>query len=133
MKPENTPQNTKKPSTKPSITGGVLSIIALASSGIAHFLTHSEDRSTTTVTTAVGTAKDGPIADAAGNAVTGVLSVPFSVLAIFLALLALIFTVIRLGKVKAGGMVWSVIWILLSVWAISVAIGAIGVLKADPA
>lgn len=131
----NTPQaqNVKKPSTRASIAGGVLSILALLSSGIAHLLTHSEDRSTTTVTTAVGTTKDSPVADAAGNAVTGILSMPFSILAIFLALLALLFTALRFGKAKGAGLFWTLVWIGLSIWAISVAVGAISLLKADPA
>lgn len=134
MKPENVTQNPlKQPSTKPSIAGGILSILALLSAGIAHFLTHSESRSTTEVTTAVGKVKSGPVADAASNTVTGILSMPFSVVAILLGGLALLFTALRLRKVRVSGWVWSIIWILISIWAISIAIGAISLLKADPA
>ena len=131
MKPDNTPQNVQKaPSTKPSIAGGVLSILALLSAGIAHLLTHA--KSHTTVTTAVGKVDSGPIANGAGNAVTGVLSMPFAVGAILFAMLAILFTVIRFGKVKAGGMIWSIIWILFSVWAFKVAVGVFSILKANP-
>lgn len=131
----NTPQQNvpKVPSTRPSIAGGIFSILALMSAGIAHFLTHSESRTHTTVTTAVGTVDSGPIAHAASKSVTGILSMPFIVVAILFALLALLFTVIRLRKVKAGGMVWSLIWIGLSIWSFMLASGALNTLKANPA
>lgn len=133
MKPTITQSEVKKPSTKPSITGGILSILALLSAGIAYFLTHAEDRSHTEVTTAVGKVDSGPVADIASQSVTGILSMPFVVVAVVLALGAIVFTVLRLRRVKAGGFIWSVIWVLLSVWAISIASGALNVLKADPA
>lgn len=134
MNPNTTKQTPPKaPSTKPSIAGGVLSILALASAGIAHFLTHSESRTHTTVTTAVGKVDSGPVADIASKSVTGVLSMPFIVVAVCLGLLAILLTVIRIRKVKAGGLFWSIAWILLSVWSIAIASGAMNTLKANPA
>lgn len=113
--------------------GGVFSILALIGAGIAHFLTHSESRSHTTVTTAVGTVSNGPIAQVASKSITGILSLPFIVGAICFALLAMLLTVLRLRKVKAGGLFWSIVWILLSIWSISLAAGALSTLKAHPA
>ncbi|MGH7241080.1 MAG: hypothetical protein ACREGB_02160 [Candidatus Saccharimonadales bacterium] len=131
----NPPKTTtpKPPSTKPSIVGGIFSILALMSAGVAHFLTHSESRSHTTVTTAVGTVRSGPIAHAASKTVTGILSLPFIVVAICFALLALLLTMIRLRKVKVAGLFWSIVWVLLGIWSISLAVGALTTLKAHPA
>lgn len=134
MKP-NTPTNqpvAKKPSTKPSITGGIFSFLALISSGIAHFLTHSEARSETEVTTAFGKVDSGPVAEIASDSVTGILSMPFIVGAVFFAGIAILFTLLRLRKVKATGMVFSILWIAICVWAVAIAFGAFDVIKADP-
>lgn len=124
---------TKKPSTRSSITGAVVSLLALASAGIAHFLTHSDSRTTTEVTTAVGTVNSGPVADVASDSISGVLSMPFIVIAVVLAGLSLLFTVLRLRKVKAVGLVVSVIWIVVAIWAVMIAFGALETLRADPA
>lgn len=133
MKP-NTPTQTtpKQPSTKPSITGGILSILSLISAGIAYFLTHSESRSKTEVTTAVGTVDSGPLAEIASDSVTGILSMPFIVVAVVLALLAILFTVLRLHKVKTAGWIMSILWIGLSVWALMAAVNALQVIQYHP-
>lgn len=123
----------QKQSHKPSITGGVLAVLALVSAGISHFLTHAESRSTTEVTTPVGTVDSGPVADVASNSITGVLSMPFIVVAITLGLLSLLFTVLRLRKVKTAGLLMTIVFAVLAVWAITIAIGAMDTLKADPA
>lgn len=138
MKPQNTqqtPQPAKAPSTKPSITGGILSVLALLSSGIANFFAYADanGRTHTEVTTAVGTVDSGPVAHIASRSVSAIISLPFIVGAVVFALTAIIFTLIRLRKVKATGLVLSVVWIVLSVWAIVVAIGALDTFRATPA
>lgn len=136
MKPQNTTQAkqaAKTPSTKPSIAGGIFSILALLLAGIAHFLTHAEARTHTEVTTAVGKVDSGPVADIASKSVTGILSMPFIVGGVLFALIALLLTLVRLGKVKSTGLAFSLIWIAISVWAIMIAFGALDTLKADPA
>jgi hypothetical protein len=135
MQPQNIPptkQPVKVPSTKPSITGGVFAFLALASSGIAHFLAHADARSHTEVTTAVGKVDSGPVADVASKSISAVLSLPFIVGGITFALIALIFTVIRLRKVKTSGLVLSLLWILISIWAIAIAAGALSTFQAHP-
>lgn len=137
MKPQNQPPTqqaikTKTPSTKPSITGGIFSILALIVAGIAHFLTHAESRTNTEVTTPFGKVDDGPVADIAEKSVTGILSMPFIVVAVLFAIIAIIFTLIRLRKVKVTGLVFSLIWLGLSIWAIVIASGAMQVISADP-
>lgn len=130
-------QPTQSPTQKPkshrsSITGGIFSILALISSGIAYGLRNSDSRSTTEVTTPVGTVSDGPVADAASGAVTGILSFPFIIGAILFGLLALLFTFLRLRRVKTAGIILSIIWIAIAVFAIYTAIGVFDGMRADP-
>jgi len=133
MQPQNTSstkQPVKVPSTKPSITGGIFSFLALVSSGIAHFFAHADARSHTEVTTAVGKVDSGPVADVASKSISAILSLPFIVGGITFALIALIFTLIRLRKVKTSGLVLSLLWILISIWAIAIAAGALSTFQA---
>lgn len=127
------PIPSKPKSSRPSIAGGILSVIAMISSGIAYGLRNSDSRSTTEVTTPVGVVNDGPVADAASGAITGILSFPFIIIAILFGSLALLFTLLRLRKVKAVGIIFSIIWIILSVLAIYIAIGVFDGMRADPA
>jgi hypothetical protein len=136
MQPQNIPPNkqpTKAPSTKPSITGGVFSFLALIAAAVAHFLSHADARTHTEVTTAVGKVDSGPVADIASKSIAAVLSLPFIVGGVTFGLIAIIFTLLRLRKVKTTGLVVSLLWILISVWAISIAFGALTVFKAHSA
>ena len=136
MKPQNlqqAPQPPKRPSTKPSITGGIFSILALLSAGIASFFAYpNPERTHTEVTTVAGTVDSGPLADIASQSVGAVLSLPFIVGAVVFGLIAIVFTVLRLWKVKLIGLIFSILWLGLAIWAISIAIGALNVNKADP-
>lgn len=132
MQPNTTPAQ-KTPSTRPSIAGGIFSILALLSSAIAYGLTHAESRSKTEVTTPVGKVTDGPVADAASNAVTSVLSLPFIAGATLFGLIALLFTLLRIRKVKTPGLIISIIWIALVFWALFIAFGVLSGMKADSA
>lgn len=128
----NQTQATKSLKKKPSITGGILSVLALVSAGIANLFVRANYEAPTETTT---------VAEKAGEAVAngtvktlGVLfGMPFIVLAVIFAIIAIIFLLVRLGKVKATGLVWTIIWIGLSVWAITLAFSALNLIKATPA
>ena len=123
----NTQVATKKVSHRASITGGVLSIIALASGAIGSGLVHANLHTPATTT---AQKIDAAVADTTISVFAKLISVPFLVAAICLAGLAIIFTIIRLKKVKAGGLLLSVVWIALSGWALQLSIAAFQILKA---
>lgn len=125
------PTAPKKPSTKASITGGILSVLAFISSGIASILVHLDQKST-------GATNDieragGAIADGITTALFAILSVPFAVGGIVFAILAIIFTLLRLRKVRIPGLIFSIVFVMLSVWAFTTAVGVFNMVKADPA
>lgn len=119
----------KKPSSKPSIAGAVLSILGLILSAIGSALVNSKYKPEQTSTTAAEKAGEA-VASGTWRVLATIFSVPFLVVGIVLGLLAVLFTVLRLKKVKIGGLVLSVFWILISVWAIKIAISAFQVIKA---
>lgn len=142
MNPQATPQApqqpvpvapvAKKPSTKPSITGGVFSILALIAAGIANFLTHpplEQDPSLTTTSQKVGEA----VGNGTITVLASLLSMFFIVGAVVFALVAVIFTLLRVTKIKAVGWVFTIIWLILSVWSVVIVFGALDALKANPA
>lgn len=119
----------KEPSHRASVTGGVLSIISLVLSAIGSGLVHANIKTNAsgydTVTKATTAAADTTV-----NATVKLIGVPFLAVGIFLAVLAVIFTVIRISKAKNGGLVFSVIWILVAVWSFKIATAAFSVIKA---
>ena len=129
MKPNTVNPQVKQASNGSSKTGAILSILALILSAIGYGLIHADY---TTKEPLNGTAEK--VADKAASGTAHVFSsligVPFLCIGIFLGLIAVIMTVIRLRKVKAGGLVFSLIWILISAWAIKIAIAAFSVIKA---
>lgn len=131
MKPNTQTTQVKQASSGSSKTGAVLSVIALILSAIGYGLIHADYKTKQPLN---GTAEK--VADKAASGTAHVFSsligVPFLCLGIFLALLAVVFVIMRLGKAKAGGLVFSVIWILVSVWALKIAIAAFSVIKAHP-
>lgn len=133
MKPNNQTQSSvKQPSTKPSITGGVLAILALLSSGFAHLILALNSSSKTSPEAAHGAVEKAGVAVSNGSftALAVVISTPFAFVGVGLGLIALIFTLIRLGKVKAGGLLFSVLWIILAAWAIKAGIDIFSMVKA---
>jgi len=129
--PQTTAKPVKKPSTKPSITGGVLSVLALIVAAIGSALVNSKYKSPEPVTTAAEKAGEA-VASGTWRVLTTIFSIPLIVAAVGLALLAIVLTVIRLGKVKAAGWILSILWIVLSIWAIKIAYAALMVVKASP-
>lgn len=122
-------QTQPKTSHKGSITGFILAVLSLVSSGIANLAINAKYSPTGPTT--------GSLENEAGHAVaTGTTSVlgtlfglPFLVLGIFLGLLSILFVVLRLRKVHAGGLLFSIIAVLLSVWSLSIAFAAFDVIK----
>lgn len=131
MKPNTQTPQVKQASSGSSKTGAVLSVIALMLSAIGYGLIHADYKTKQPLN---GTAEK--VADKAASGTAHVFSsligVPFLVVGIVLSILAVIFVVIRLGKVKGGGLLFSVVWILISVWAFRIAIAAFSVIKAHP-
>lgn len=121
----------KKPSTRASITGGILSVLAFLSSGIATILVHLDTTSKGAVHNDLEKA-GGAVADGISAALFAVLSVPFAVGGIIFGILAVIFTTLRLGKVKVPGLIFSIVFIGLSLWAFVTAVSVFDMIKADP-
>jgi hypothetical protein len=120
---------TKKPSTGSSKTGAVLSILALILSGIGYGLIHADYSSREPLN---GTAEQvgDKVASGTVHVFSSLIGVPFLAVSIFLGILAIIFVIIRLTKVKGTGLVFSILWILLSAWAIKIAIASFSIIKA---
>lgn len=131
MKPNTQTPQVKQAASGSSKAGAVLSVIALILSAIGYGLIHADYKTKQPLN---GTAEK--VADKAASGTAHVFSsligVPFLVVGIVLSILAVIFVVIRLGKVKAGGLLFSIVWILISVWAFRIAIAAFSVIKAHP-
>lgn len=122
----------KKSSTGSSKTGAVLSVLALALSGIGYGLIHADYRTKEPLNGTAEKAAD-TVASGTAHVYSSLIGVPFLVGGIFFGLLAIVFVVIRLRKVKSSGLLFSLIWIFLAVWAIKIAIVAFDVIKAHPA
>lgn len=123
-----TPIQTKKP--KGSITGFVLAILSLIASGFGSLLVHANFHSKQPLTTTSEKVGD-TVAAGTGHVVSSLISVPFLAVGIALAIIAAVFVLARLGKhLKAGGLVFSVVSILLGIWSFSVAVNAFSLLKA---
>lgn len=122
-------QNIKKPSHRASIAGGILSVLALMMSGLAHIMLRLEPEHTTQATTAAEKAGQA-VADGTAKALFTILSMPFTIAGGLLGLLAIIFTLIRLPKVRVVGLILSVVWLALAAWAIWAAFGALEMVKA---
>lgn len=119
----------KKSSANASTIGGILSVLSLASAGIGYALVNAHYAGTHTAASAAEKV-DQAVADGTLH-VTGILfSIPFLVGADALAILAMIFILTRLRKVKTGGLIASIILIALSVWSICVVAAAFNHIKA---
>lgn len=130
--PQTKAQAPAKVSHKGSITGFVLSLISLMFSGLANFLIHMKYTPTGPTTGSVDREVGHAVATGTTTVLGTLLSVPFLVGAIVLAIVAVIFVLVRLRKVKVGGAIFSAISIALSVWSFVIAIGLFDSIKADP-
>lgn len=122
----------KKVSHKPSITGIILALLALLSSGIANFFIHMKYTPTGPTTGSVDREVGHAIATGTTTVLGTIFGLPFMVGAIVLGLAAIVFIVVRLRKVKTAGAVLSVITLGLAAWAVSISIGLFDLIKAQP-
>ena len=126
------PQTTlavKQTSTKSSITGTVLALLALGASGFGWVLVHLNFHSKQPLTDTSQKVGDA-VGSTTGHVLGSIVAVPFLCIGIALAIAAALFILRRLGKVKAGGLFASIIWLLVSIWAFSLAVSAFHLLKA---
>jgi hypothetical protein len=133
MKPTNQTPNTqtKAPSNGSSKVGAVLSIVALILSAIGYGLIHA-DYSTKEPLNGTAEKAADKVASGTVHVYSSLIGVPFLVVGIFLGLLAIVFIVFRLRKIKTAGLMFSIVWFFVSVWAIKIAIAAFSVIKAHP-
>lgn len=121
----------KKVSHTPSVTGIVLAAISLMLSSIGNALVHAHAPSRNTPTL------DEKIGQAVDNGTTHVLGalfgVPFLVGGITLAIISGIFLALRMRKIRATGMIFTLIAVLVIVWSFSIAVGGFDYIRAKPA
>lgn len=122
----------KKPSHKPSITGIVLSILSIVSSGLANFLLHMKYTPTGPTTGSIDREVGHAVATGTTSVVGALLGVPFLVGGIVLGALAILFIALRVPKLRASGYILSIIFVAVAVWAIATGIAGFDYIKADP-
>lgn len=105
----------KQPSHRASIAGGILSVLGLIAAGVGYSLAHAHYTDVHPTTSASVKAGDA-IADGTVHVAGVLFSLPFLIGADLLALLAIIVTLVRVRKVKVGGLVVSILWLALGVW-----------------
>lgn len=120
----------KKSSAGSSKTSAILSVLALVFAAIGAALIHSKYKPTEAVTT---TAQKVDVVVASGlwHGLATIFAVPLLVAGISLGILAIVLSVIRLRKVRVGGLAFSILWILLSIWAIKIAAAAFKLISAQ--
>lgn len=130
QKPSTTPQ--PKVSHKASITGIVLAILSLISSGIASLMVNAKYTPTGPTTGSIETEAGHAVATGATSTLGALFGLPFIVGGVVLALISVIFIALRLRKVRVGGFVFSAIAVVLVVWSVSIALGALDHISAKP-
>ncbi|MFA5003836.1 MAG: hypothetical protein WC498_00990 [Candidatus Saccharimonadales bacterium] len=124
--------NNTTPTAKPkgSISGFVLAVLSLILSAIGSGLVHAHFNGTKPATTTVEKA-GGAVANGTVHVVSTLVAMPFLVVGFALAVFAVILVVVRLRKkLKAGGLLFSVVSLLLSIWSFGLVIGAFSLIKA---
>jgi len=127
------PVQEKKTSHKPSITGIILAILSLISSGIANFSINAKYTPTGPTTGSFEAEAGHAVATGTTSVLGALFGLPFLVGAIGLGLLSLVFITIRIPKLRVAGFIFSAIAVALVVWSISMALGNFELIKADPA
>jgi hypothetical protein len=129
----NNPATAPKASHKGSITGFVLALISLFSSGIGHLLVHAKPELASSTNNDINVKVGNAVSTGTTKVVGTVLGVPFSVLGITLAIIAVLFVVLRLRKVRTGGFVFSALTIFIAIWSLKISIAVFELIKAHPA
>ena len=112
---------------KGSIAGFVISIFSLIASGIGTGLVHAHFKPAPATTSKVA----NQVAAGTGHVVGSLISIPFLTVGIALAIIAALFVLIRLGKrLGIGGIIFSIISLLICIWSFSLAVDAFRLLKA---
>jgi hypothetical protein len=121
----------KKNSHNPSVTGIVLAGISLGLSAFGNLLVHAHatKRDTPTIDQKVGQAVDNGVSHVLG----AIFGVPFLVGGITLAIISAILLALRLRKIKATGIVLTILAVLIIIWSFSIAIGGFDYIRAKPA
>lgn len=107
--------------------------MSLISSGIGNLLIRAKYTPTGPTTGSVENEVGHAVATGTTSVLGALLGVPFLVGGIALALVAIIFIILRIRKVRVGGFIFSGIAVALLVWSVSAAISAFDLIKADPA
>ena len=130
---QNTSQKSQsKVSHNASITGFVLAVLSLISSGIGNLLIRAKYTPTGPTTGSVENEVGHAVATGTTAALGAVLGVPFLVGGFMLAFISIIFILLRVRKIRVGGFIFSAIAVAIVVWSVSAAIGAFELIKADP-
>jgi len=119
----------KAPSTKPSIAGTVLSVMSFVANGFGWLLVHANFHSKQTLTTTSQKVGDA-VGSATGHVLASIVAVPFLLVGMVLAVIGAVFVIRRFSKVKAGGLLMSVLWLALCIWGFWLAVSAFHLLKA---
>jgi hypothetical protein len=121
----------KKSSHNPSVTGIVLAGISLGLSAFGNLLVHAHatKRDTPTIDQKVGQAVDNGVSHVLG----AIFGVPFLVGGITFAIISAILLALRLRKIKATGIVLTILAVLIIIWSFSIAIGGFDYIRAKPA
>ena len=129
-----TPQvKQKKVSHSASITGIILAVLSLISTGIGNLLIRAKYTPTGPTTGSVENEVGHAVATGTTAVLGAVLGVPFLVGGITLALISVIFIAFRITKIRVWGFIFCAIAVVILAWSVSAAIGAFDLIKADPA
>lgn len=130
-----TPAAPPKPkvSHKASITGFIMAILSLASSGIAYLMIHAKYTPTGPTTGSVEAEVGHAVATGTTSVLGAIFGLPFLIGGLLFAAIGIIFIVLRLPKVRVGGFIFSAIAVALIVWSVTIALGGFDYIKADPA
>ena len=130
--PTPVPVQPPKQSHKGSITGFVLAVVALAVSGFGSMLIHAKYKPVGPQTGSANEVVGNAVASGTTKFLGTVFGVPLITLGIVLSILSVLFVIIRLRKVKASGLVFSVVAVLLAVWSFMISIRAFDLIRFHP-
>jgi hypothetical protein len=122
-----------KASHKASITGFILALLSLASSGIAHLLIFAQYTPNGPTNGSIDKQVGNAIATGTTTLLGAIFGMGFIVASFVFAFVAVLFILLRLRKVRVAGLLFSIVAILIIVWSISISLGALDVIKAHPA
>ena len=128
-----TPPTVQQPKVnhKASITGFIFAVLSLISSGIANFSVYTKYTPTGPTTGSAEAEVGHAVATGTTSALGALLGMPFIIGGLLFGLIAIIFITLRLRRVRVGGFIFSAIAVILVVWSLSIALGALDHISAD--